>query len=287
MRIVVADDSALIREGLRHLLPNHGIEIARTAADADELLEAVERTRPDVALVDIRMPPTYTIEGLAAAAAIQQRTPEVGVLVLSQTRRGGLRARASAGRSSRLRLPPEGTHHRSLDTRRGDPPHRPRRIGPRPRTRRPPPRRCASEPPQRAQRPRARGTRTGRRGPHRPRDRRTALGHAKDHRDTRPAHPRQALTARRQSAQPPRPRGPHLPPRRPPRLARPLGRGCRQMHRDDRKPLARSIGLTRPCSRTVVRPSGVRTLAQTTVECEEPSEVVRDTARRFPGGIQK
>ncbi len=84
MRIVVADDSALIREGLRHLLPNHGIEIARTAADADELLEAVERTRPDVALVDIRMPPTYTIEGLAAAAAIQQRTPEVGVLVLSQ-----------------------------------------------------------------------------------------------------------------------------------------------------------------------------------------------------------
>ena len=79
MRIVVADDS-----GLRHLLPSHGVEIAGTAADADELLEAVERTRPDVALVDIRMPPTYTIEGIAAAAAIQQRTPEVGVLVLSQ-----------------------------------------------------------------------------------------------------------------------------------------------------------------------------------------------------------
>jgi DNA-binding NarL/FixJ family response regulator len=84
VRIVIADDSILIREGLRHLLPTHGVEIAATAADADELLEAVERTRPDVALVDIRMPPTYTIEGLAAAAAIQQRTPEVGVLVLSQ-----------------------------------------------------------------------------------------------------------------------------------------------------------------------------------------------------------
>jgi DNA-binding NarL/FixJ family response regulator len=84
VRIVVADDSVLIREGLRHLLPTHGVEIAATAVDADELLEAVERTRPDVALVDIRMPPTYTIEGLAAAAAIQQRTPEVGVLVLSQ-----------------------------------------------------------------------------------------------------------------------------------------------------------------------------------------------------------
>jgi DNA-binding NarL/FixJ family response regulator len=84
VRLVVADDSALIRDGLRHLLPAHGFEIAATAADGDELLEAVERTRPDVALVDIRMPPTHTTEGLAAAAAIQGRMPDVGVLVLSQ-----------------------------------------------------------------------------------------------------------------------------------------------------------------------------------------------------------
>jgi DNA-binding NarL/FixJ family response regulator len=84
VRIVVADDSAIVRDGLRHLLEAHGYEIAATAADADELLEAVERTRPDVAIVDIRMPPTLTTEGIAAAAAIRERTPEVGVLVLSQ-----------------------------------------------------------------------------------------------------------------------------------------------------------------------------------------------------------
>ncbi|MFL5955033.1 MAG: response regulator [Gaiellaceae bacterium] len=84
MRVVVADDSALIRDGLRHLLPTHGVEVAATAADAAELLEAVERTRPDVALIDIRMPPTHTTEGLAAAAAIGADWPEVGVLVLSQ-----------------------------------------------------------------------------------------------------------------------------------------------------------------------------------------------------------
>jgi DNA-binding NarL/FixJ family response regulator len=84
VRVVVADDSALIRDGLRLLLPAHGFEIAATAANGDELLEAVERTRPDVALVDIRMPPTHTTEGLAAARAIRERRPEIGVLVLSQ-----------------------------------------------------------------------------------------------------------------------------------------------------------------------------------------------------------
>ena len=225
MRIVVADDSALIREGLRHLLPSHGVEIAATAADADELLEAVERTRPDVALVDIRMPPTYTIEGLAAAATIQQRTPEVGVLVLSQhveadyalelLRHGP----AGCGYLLKERITEVSTLVEAIR------PRRPRRIGPRPRTRRPPPQPAgASEPPQRTQRPRARGTRTGRRRPHRPRDRRTALGYAEDRRDTRPAHPRQALTARRQSTQPPRPRRSHLPPRRTPRAARPRRR---------------------------------------------------------------
>ncbi len=84
MRLVVADDSAIVRDGLRHLLEAHGYEIAATAADADELLAAVDRVRPDVALIDIRMPPTHTTEGLAAAAAIRERNPDVGVLVLSQ-----------------------------------------------------------------------------------------------------------------------------------------------------------------------------------------------------------
>jgi DNA-binding NarL/FixJ family response regulator len=84
MRLVIADDSALIRDGLRHALSAHGLEIAATASDGDELLRAVDETRPDIALIDIRMPPTHTSEGLAAATAIRARMPEVGVLVLSQ-----------------------------------------------------------------------------------------------------------------------------------------------------------------------------------------------------------
>jgi DNA-binding NarL/FixJ family response regulator len=84
MRLVIADDSALIRDGLRHALSAHGLEIAATASDSEQLLRAVEETRPDVALIDIRMPPSHTSEGLAAAAAIRAAMPEVGVLVLSQ-----------------------------------------------------------------------------------------------------------------------------------------------------------------------------------------------------------
>jgi DNA-binding NarL/FixJ family response regulator len=84
MRLVIADDSALIRDGLKHLLEARGHKITATASNSDELLEAVGQTRPDVALIDIRMPPTHTTEGIAAATAIRQRTPNVGVLILSQ-----------------------------------------------------------------------------------------------------------------------------------------------------------------------------------------------------------
>jgi DNA-binding NarL/FixJ family response regulator len=84
MRILVADDSALIRDGLRHLLPTRGFEVADAVADAPTLLDAVRRTRPDVALIDIRMPPSYTDEGIAAATTIHERYPNVAVIVLSQ-----------------------------------------------------------------------------------------------------------------------------------------------------------------------------------------------------------
>jgi DNA-binding NarL/FixJ family response regulator len=84
VRVVVADDSALIRDGLRHLLPAHGVDVVALAGDGTALLEAVERERPEVALVDIRMPPDFTSEGIAAARAIRTRMPDVGVLVLSQ-----------------------------------------------------------------------------------------------------------------------------------------------------------------------------------------------------------
>jgi DNA-binding NarL/FixJ family response regulator len=84
LRVLIADDSALIRDGLRHLLPAHGYEIADAVADLPTLLEAVNDTRPDVALIDIRMPPTYTTEGITAATSIRDRFPSIGVIVLSQ-----------------------------------------------------------------------------------------------------------------------------------------------------------------------------------------------------------
>jgi serine/threonine-protein kinase len=84
MRVVIADDTALLRQGVARLLQEAGIDVCGQAADAAELLALVEHEQPDVALVDIRMPPTNTDEGLVAAAAIRSQHPETGVLVLSQ-----------------------------------------------------------------------------------------------------------------------------------------------------------------------------------------------------------
>ena len=84
MRVVVADDAALLREGLARLLVEAGFEVAGLAADAEELFALVERCQPDVAIVDIRMPPSFTDEGLQAAKQIRARWPNVGILVLSQ-----------------------------------------------------------------------------------------------------------------------------------------------------------------------------------------------------------
>ena len=83
MRIVIADDETLLREGLARLLADAGFDVVGKAGTADELLRRVELARPDVAIVDIRMPPTHTDEGLAAASRIRGTHPTVGVLVLS------------------------------------------------------------------------------------------------------------------------------------------------------------------------------------------------------------
>ncbi len=84
MRVVVADDVVILREGLARLLQEAGFEVVGLAGDADELCALVDRTKPDVAIVDIRMPPTHTDEGLRAAKQIRERWPQVGILVLSQ-----------------------------------------------------------------------------------------------------------------------------------------------------------------------------------------------------------
>jgi DNA-binding NarL/FixJ family response regulator len=84
MRVVVADDTMLTRKGIVSLLQGAGIDVVGEAEDADGLLRHVRQTRPDVAIIDIRMPPTHTDEGLVAAREIRAAHPEVGVLVLSQ-----------------------------------------------------------------------------------------------------------------------------------------------------------------------------------------------------------
>ncbi len=84
MRVVIAEDSVLLREGVARLLEDEGHEVVGRAGDAVELIAEVERHTPDVAVVDVRMPPTHTDEGLKAALLMRQRWPAMGVLVLSQ-----------------------------------------------------------------------------------------------------------------------------------------------------------------------------------------------------------
>ena len=84
VRVVVADDSVLLREGVVRLLEEWGFDVVAQAGDADDLLRKVGAHKPDVAVVDIRMPPTNTDDGLRAALEIRARQPDTGVLVLSQ-----------------------------------------------------------------------------------------------------------------------------------------------------------------------------------------------------------
>ncbi|HEX6389192.1 MAG TPA: response regulator transcription factor [Solirubrobacteraceae bacterium] len=84
MRLIVADDSMLFREGLARLLGDAGFDVVAQTASAEDLLRRVGGLQPDVAIVDIRMPPTFSDEGLVAARELGERHPDVGVLVLSQ-----------------------------------------------------------------------------------------------------------------------------------------------------------------------------------------------------------
>jgi DNA-binding NarL/FixJ family response regulator len=84
VRVVLADDSILLREGTARLLAEAGFDVVGQAGDADDLLLKVRSYSPDVAIVDIRMPPTHTDEGVQAAKRIREQYPDVGVLVLSQ-----------------------------------------------------------------------------------------------------------------------------------------------------------------------------------------------------------
>jgi DNA-binding NarL/FixJ family response regulator len=96
VRVVIADDNLLVRRGIVALLEEAGIEVTGEAGEVDGLLDAVEAAPPDVAIVDIRMPPTHTDEGLRAAQAIRERHPGVGIVVLSQHVETGVAARVLA-----------------------------------------------------------------------------------------------------------------------------------------------------------------------------------------------
>ena len=84
MRIIIAEDSVLLREGLVRLLTDAGHEVVATLSDATDLLSSVTDLNPDLVIVDVRMPPTFTDEGIRAAVLIRSQNPEVSVLVLSQ-----------------------------------------------------------------------------------------------------------------------------------------------------------------------------------------------------------
>jgi DNA-binding NarL/FixJ family response regulator len=84
VRVVIAEDSVLMREGLVHVLTEGGFDVAAQVGDAVELQRAIKRTKPDVVVVDVRMPPTQTDEGTRAAKELKEANPELGVLVLSQ-----------------------------------------------------------------------------------------------------------------------------------------------------------------------------------------------------------
>jgi serine/threonine-protein kinase len=91
--VVIADDSVLLRSGITRLFTDNGLRVLGEAGDADELIALVDALHPDVVVVDIRMPPTFTLEGIKAAEAIRTSNPDVGILVLSQH----LESRAALG----------------------------------------------------------------------------------------------------------------------------------------------------------------------------------------------
>ena len=84
MRVILADDASMIRQGLAGLLAEAGVEVVAQVGDGEQLIEVVEQDRPDVVVVDIRMPPTFTDEGLTAARRVRARFPDVAVMILSQ-----------------------------------------------------------------------------------------------------------------------------------------------------------------------------------------------------------
>ena len=120
MRVVIAEDQFLLRDGLARLLDAHGFEIAAAVDSAPGLLEALLEFRPDVSVVDVRLPPTFTDDGLRGALEARAQVPGLPVLVLSQYVEQLYAARAAGRPGRRRRLPAQGPGvHRRPVRRRG------------------------------------------------------------------------------------------------------------------------------------------------------------------------
>jgi DNA-binding NarL/FixJ family response regulator len=102
LRAVIAEDNPLLRDGVALLLADHDIEVVAAVDNADDLRAEVDRHRPDVAIIDVRMPPTHTDEGLRAALAIRESCPDTGVLVFSQWVETSYARQLLAGRPERV-----------------------------------------------------------------------------------------------------------------------------------------------------------------------------------------
>src|SRR3954454_13350377 len=226
MRAVIAEDLALLRAGLERLLTAHDIEVVRTVSDGPSLVEAVVELHPDVAVVDVRMPPSFTDEGLRAALEARRQVEGLGVLVLSQYVEPGYAAELLAdghGGVGYLLKERVGDTREFVDAVRrvaaGGAALAPRgarrggRRAPRPRGGRAlrgarAPRAAAG-----SDRARARGARPDGRGPLQRRDRQRAHRHGGRGREARDRHLRQARPGRSGLRQPARPRRPRLPAR--------------------------------------------------------------------------
>ena len=118
MRVVIADDSLLVREGIASLLRRAGVDVVAEADDGERSCALVDEHEPDAVVVDVRMPPTHTEEGLEAARAIRGRHPRVGILILSQHVEVGVAMRALVENPQGARLPAQGARHRRRRLRR-------------------------------------------------------------------------------------------------------------------------------------------------------------------------
>ncbi len=175
LRVAIADDSALMREGVARVLADAGFEVVAQSENAVDLMHAIGSLKPDVAVIDIRMPPTHTDEGVRAARRIREAHPGVGVVVLSQHAEPEYAMELLVGGDGGRRLPAQGPHRRHRRLRRVGAARRAGRLRARSVDRRPAGRAQAPlEPARGAQRARARGAGPDGRGPLQPGHRRRA-----------------------------------------------------------------------------------------------------------------